>query len=69
MAGPLSGAGFNYMVMYHLDFSTKDSYVLRPGHVNISVAHAPAGKRAHVSFGDLPTRPPTRRPASRTGTA
>lgn len=52
MAGPASGAGFNYMVMYHLDFSTTDSYVLRPGHVNVSVAHAPVGKRAHVSFGD-----------------
>jgi hypothetical protein len=40
------------MILYHLDFSTTSSYVLRPGHVNISVAHAPAGKRVHVSLGD-----------------
>jgi hypothetical protein len=52
MAGSLSGDGLNYMILYHLDFSTTGSYVLRPGHVNISVAHAPAGKRVHVSLGD-----------------
>jgi hypothetical protein len=52
MAGSYSGDGLNYMILYHLDFSTTGSYVLRPGHVNISVAHAPAGKRVHVSLGD-----------------
>jgi hypothetical protein len=52
MAGSYSGAGLNYMIIYHLDFSTTGSYVLRPGHVNISIAHAPAGKRADVSLGD-----------------
>lgn len=52
MAGSYSGDGLSYMILYHLDFSRTDSYVLRPGHVNISVAHAPAGKRVHVSLGD-----------------
>lgn len=52
MAGSFSGDGLSTMILYHLDFSTTDSYVLRPGHVNISVAHAPPGKRAHVTVGD-----------------
>jgi hypothetical protein len=52
MAGSLTGDGLNYGILYHLDFSTTGSYVLRPGHVNISVAHASAGKRVHVSLGD-----------------
>ena len=40
------------MILYHLDFSTTGSYVLRPGHVNISVAHAPAGMPVTVALGD-----------------
>ena len=52
MAGSFTGDGLNYGILYHLDFSTTGSYVLRPGHVDISVAHAPAGKRVHVSLGD-----------------
>ena len=52
MAGSYSGAGLDYLILYHLDFSTTGSYVLRPGHVNVAIAHAPAGKRAQVSLGD-----------------
>jgi hypothetical protein len=47
-----SGAGLEGMTVYHLDFSTTGTYVLRPGHVNISIANAPAGKRTDVSIGD-----------------
>ena len=52
MAGSLTGDGLTTMVLYHLDFSTTGSYVLRPGHVDVNVAHAPAGKSADVSLGD-----------------
>ncbi|MEI7718135.1 MAG: hypothetical protein WCI78_18955, partial [Mycobacterium sp.] len=52
MAASLSGEGLTTMVLYHLDFSTTGSYVLRPGHVNISVAHAPASKPVRVTLGD-----------------
>jgi hypothetical protein len=52
MAGSLTGDGLTTMVLYHLDFSTTSSYVLRPGHVSVSVAHAPADKRADVTLGD-----------------
>ncbi len=52
MAGSYSGDGLNSMILCHLDFSTTGSYVLRPGHANVSVAHAPAGKRVRVTLGD-----------------
>ena len=52
MAGSYADSGLTYMILYHLDFSSPGSYVLRPGHVNVSIAHAPAGKRADVSLGD-----------------
>ena len=52
MAGSSFGAGLNYLILYHLDFSTTGGYVLRPGHVNVNVAHAPTGRRAEVSLGD-----------------
>ena len=40
------------LTLYHLDFSTTGTYVLRPGHVNITIANAPAGQTAELSIGD-----------------
>ena len=40
------------LTLYHLDFSTAGSYVIRPGHVNITIANAPAGQTAELSIGD-----------------
>jgi hypothetical protein len=52
MAGSMTGKGLTSLVLYHLDFSTKADYELQPGHVDISVAHAPEGKPVRVTLGD-----------------
>jgi hypothetical protein len=52
VAGGDSRSGPIYTTLYHLDFSATGSYDLRPGHVNISVAHAPSGRQASVGLGD-----------------
>ncbi len=44
--------GLQWMDFWHLDFSSVSSYALRPGHVNVTVAHAPAGQAASVELGD-----------------
>jgi hypothetical protein len=51
IAGGGESPGLIYAVLYHLDFSTTSDYVIRPGHVNVSVANAPA-RRAEVGLGD-----------------
>jgi hypothetical protein len=40
------------LTLYHLDFSTTGSYVIQPGHVNVSIANAPPGQKAELSIGD-----------------
>jgi hypothetical protein len=52
MVGGSSSPGLLYAVLYHLDFSTKSDYVIRPGHVGVSVTNAPAGRQAQVGLGD-----------------
>ena len=47
-----SGSSLEGLTLYHLDFSTTGSYVLRPGHVNITIANAPVGQPADMSIGD-----------------
>ena len=47
-----SGSSFEALYLYHLDFSTTGSYVIRPGHVNISIADAPAGQAADIDIGN-----------------
>jgi hypothetical protein len=46
------GSSLLGLTLYHLDFSTTGSYVIRPGHVGISIANAPAGRPAQLSIGD-----------------
>ena len=50
--GGSASPGLLYAVLYHLDFSTTSNYVIRPGHVSVTVANAPAGKQAQVGLGD-----------------
>ena len=46
------GSSLLGLTLYHLDFSTTGSYVIRPGHVNVSIANAPVGQTAELSIGD-----------------
>lgn len=52
MAVGNEGSSLLGLTLYHLDFSTTGSYVIRPGHVNVTIANAPAGQTAELSIGD-----------------
>jgi len=52
MAVGNAGSSLLGLTLYHLDVSTTGTYVIRPGHVNITIANAPAGQPAELSIGD-----------------
>ena len=52
MAAGNASSTLQILTLYHLDFSTTGTYVIRPGHVNVSIENAPAGRPADLSVGD-----------------